>query len=321
MLQEGPEPAAKVVDLMEALNASIAAAAGAGTGAKGAKRAPPSGCKERTPAEWAAPLREVAKTAKQPARPKTAARRKASWTGRDRPAGIGRSSCDRSLRRSPDSAHESRVQALICSFSRSEAVNHGHIPLPSHARKGSRVTTAQVRVPEARIPEWMAFDGLVQLISVDGQRTVGCPYWELVSDVDAAQLRDLYRDMAVVRRIDAEAVALQRQGELGAVGPAPRAGGRAGRVGPGAAPRRLRLSELPRARRRVLPRVDPVAMLRLWRGTGLSGWEPAAFGIATPGHRGRRAGAARHRLRLGHHARRRHVGGRGLLRGRRDQRG
>ena len=38
VLQEGPEPAAKVVDLMEALNASIAAAAKPGSDTKSAKR-------------------------------------------------------------------------------------------------------------------------------------------------------------------------------------------------------------------------------------------------------------------------------------------
>ena len=37
VLQEGPEPVAKVVDLMEALNASIAAAAHPGSDAKPAK--------------------------------------------------------------------------------------------------------------------------------------------------------------------------------------------------------------------------------------------------------------------------------------------
>ena len=37
-MQEGPEPAAKVVDLMEALNASIAAAAKPGSEAKSTKR-------------------------------------------------------------------------------------------------------------------------------------------------------------------------------------------------------------------------------------------------------------------------------------------
>jgi 2-oxoisovalerate dehydrogenase E1 component alpha subunit len=144
------------------------------------------------------------------------------------------------------------------------------------------VTTAQVRVPEARIPEWMGYDGLVQLISVDGQRTVGCPYWELVSDVDAAQLRDLYRDMAVVRRIDAEAMALQRQGELALW--APLLGQEAAQVG---SARALRPDDFvfPSYREHGVAYcrgVDPVMMLRLWRGAGLSGWDPATLGIATP---------------------------------------
>ena len=45
------------------------------------------------------------------------------------------------------------------------------------------MTTAQCGFRRPRIPEWTGFDGLVQLISVDGQRTVGCPYWDLVADV------------------------------------------------------------------------------------------------------------------------------------------
>jgi 2-oxoisovalerate dehydrogenase E1 component alpha subunit len=141
---------------------------------------------------------------------------------------------------------------------------------------------AQVRIPEATIPECMGFDGLVQLISVDGQRTVGCPYWELVADIGGAQLRDLYRDMAIVRRIDAEAMALQRQGELALW--APLLGQEAAQVG---SARALRPDDF------VFPSyrehgviycrgVDPVMMLRLWRGSGLSGWDPAAYGIATP---------------------------------------
>ena len=72
VIQAGPEPAAKVVDLMEALNASIAAAAG--TDAKSTKR---SATAKRAPARRAAPAKK-AKAAKQPARAKPAARRKAS---------------------------------------------------------------------------------------------------------------------------------------------------------------------------------------------------------------------------------------------------
>src|SRR5271170_4004567 len=144
------------------------------------------------------------------------------------------------------------------------------------------MTTAQVPVPEARIPEWTGFDGLVQLISVDGQRTVGCPYWELGADVDAAQLRDLYRDMAVVRRIDAEAMALQRQGELALW--APLLGQEAAQVG---SARAMRPDDFVFGSYRehgvaYCRGVDPARMLRLWRGSSLSGWDPSAYNMATP---------------------------------------
>ena len=143
------------------------------------------------------------------------------------------------------------------------------------------MATAQVRVPEESLTGWSGFDGLVQLISVDGQRTLGCPYWDLVADVDAAQLRDLYTDMALVRRLDAEAMALQRQGELRC---GPPSWAEAAQVG---SARALRPDDFvfPSYREHGVAYcrgVDPVAMLRLWRGTGLSGWDPADFGIATP---------------------------------------
>jgi 2-oxoisovalerate dehydrogenase E1 component alpha subunit len=148
--------------------------------------------------------------------------------------------------------------------------------------EGVHLAIAQVQVPEQRIAEWMGFEGLVQLISVDGQRTLGCPYWDLVADVDPSQLRSLYRDMALVRRLDAEAMALQRQGELGLW--APLLGQEAAQVG---SARALRRDDFvfPSYREHGVAfcrGVDPVAMLRLWRGAGLSGWDPAAFGLATP---------------------------------------
>ena len=144
------------------------------------------------------------------------------------------------------------------------------------------MTLAQVRVPAERMSEWAAFDGLVQLISVDGQRTVGCPYWDLVADVRAEQLRDLYRDMAVIRRLDNEAMALQRQGELGLW--APLLGQEAAQVG---SARALRSDDFAFTSYRehgvaYCRGVDPVDMLRLWRGTALSGWDPATFGVSNP---------------------------------------
>ncbi len=55
----------------------------------------------------------------------------------------------------------------------------------------------------------------VQLIQPDGRRVLDTEYGPLVADVGPDELRGLYRDMVVARRIDAEATALQRQGELG----------------------------------------------------------------------------------------------------------
>jgi pyruvate dehydrogenase E1 component alpha subunit len=103
-----------------------------------------------------------------------------------------------------------------------------------------------------------------------------------VADVDAALLRRLYADMTVVRRLDAEAMALQRQGELGLW--APLLGQEAAQVGSAHA---LRPDDFvfPSYREHGVAYcrgVEPVAMLRLWRGAGLSGWDPAEFGIATP---------------------------------------
>ena len=75
VIQEEPEAPAKVVDLMEALNASIAAAAKPRSKSVSSKPAA-----KRTPARRAAPAAKKAakKAAKQPARAKAAPRRKAS---------------------------------------------------------------------------------------------------------------------------------------------------------------------------------------------------------------------------------------------------
>ncbi|UYO95672.1 pyruvate dehydrogenase (acetyl-transferring) E1 component subunit alpha [Microbacterium sp. M28] len=54
-----------------------------------------------------------------------------------------------------------------------------------------------------------------RLIAPDGTRLSHPDLDRFVADVDAAQLRALHRDMVVLRRIDAEGFALQRQGQLG----------------------------------------------------------------------------------------------------------
>ncbi len=83
VIQEADEAPAKVVDLMEALNASIAAAARSGgsassAGSSKAKSAKRPAAAKRAPARRAAPAKKATKAAKQPARAKPAARRKAS---------------------------------------------------------------------------------------------------------------------------------------------------------------------------------------------------------------------------------------------------
>ncbi|MGM7665932.1 pyruvate dehydrogenase (acetyl-transferring) E1 component subunit alpha [Microbacterium sp. A93] len=54
-----------------------------------------------------------------------------------------------------------------------------------------------------------------RLIAPDGTRLSNPELERYVADVDAVQLRALHRDMVILRRIDAEGFALQRQGQLG----------------------------------------------------------------------------------------------------------
>ena len=54
-----------------------------------------------------------------------------------------------------------------------------------------------------------------RVLAPDGSRV---PYQlldPLIADLDVEQMRSLYRDMVVLRRLDAEGIALQRQGQLG----------------------------------------------------------------------------------------------------------
>ena len=55
----------------------------------------------------------------------------------------------------------------------------------------------------------------VQLLTPSGDRVEHALFDPWVADVDHAQLVSLYEDMVVTRRIDTEATALQRHGELG----------------------------------------------------------------------------------------------------------
>lgn len=122
----------------------------------------------------------------------------------------------------------------------------------------------------------------VQLVQPDGRRVLDREYAALVADIGPADLRAIYDDLVVSRRIDAEATALQRQGQLGLW--APFLGQEAAQVGSAWA---LNPDDyvFPSYRETAVAYcrgVDPIALPRMWRGVGHSGWDPATVNLATP---------------------------------------
>jgi len=112
---------------------------------------------------------------------------------------------------------------------------------------------------------------LVQLLSPEGER-VSHPEYDV--DLTDDEYRDLYRDLVLVRRIDVEATALQRQGELGIW--AALLGQEAAQVGSG---RALRPTDFafPTYREHGVAwckGVDPLRLLGLFRGASNGGWDP-----------------------------------------------
>ncbi|WP_425563226.1 pyruvate dehydrogenase (acetyl-transferring) E1 component subunit alpha [Microbacterium jejuense] len=58
-------------------------------------------------------------------------------------------------------------------------------------------------------------EDVARLLTPDGERIADPELDRWIADVDTAAVRSLYRDMVLLRRIDVEGVALQRQGQLG----------------------------------------------------------------------------------------------------------
>ena len=55
---------------------------------------------------------------------------------------------------------------------------------------------------------------MIQMLTEDGNRVESGEYDAFAAELTDEDLRGFYRDMVLVRRIDAEGAALQRQGQL-----------------------------------------------------------------------------------------------------------
>ena len=123
---------------------------------------------------------------------------------------------------------------------------------------------------------------LARLIAPDGERLHDPDLDPWVADVFEEQLLGLYEDMVVARRIDTEATALQRQGQL-VLWP-PLIGQEAAQIGSARALRRgdFVFSSYRENAVAYVRGVSMTDMLRVWRGSQFSGWNPYDVGMATP---------------------------------------
>jgi pyruvate dehydrogenase E1 component alpha subunit len=122
----------------------------------------------------------------------------------------------------------------------------------------------------------------VQLIQPDGARVHHPEYQALVADIGPGELRRLYEDLVVTRRIDTEAVALARQGQLGLW--APCQGQEAAQVGSAHAlhPDDYVFGSYRESAVAYCRGVLPSAMTRMWRGVSHGIGDSAAANMANP---------------------------------------
>jgi 2-oxoisovalerate dehydrogenase E1 component alpha subunit len=147
----------------------------------------------------------------------------------------------------------------------------------SRGGQGSRGSRGRKRTATAGTATEM-----VQLLTPEGERVTSArdSYGtEYTVDFTDEEFRGLYQDMVLVRRLDAEAEALQRQGELGIW--ASLRGQEAAQIGSG---RALQPQDMafPTYREHAVLHcrgVDPLAPLGLFRGVDLGGWDPHEHGV------------------------------------------
>ncbi|MEE4491543.1 pyruvate dehydrogenase (acetyl-transferring) E1 component subunit alpha [Streptomyces sp. NPDC050529] len=136
---------------------------------------------------------------------------------------------------------------------------------PRRSSKRTSAAKTPAKTSQSSGPE------LVQLLTPEGER-VEHPDYSI--DLTEDELRGLYRDMVLTRRFDAEATALQRQGELGLW--ASLLGQEAAQIGSG---RALRDDDyvFPTYREHGVAwcrGVDPTNLLGMFRGVNHGGWDP-----------------------------------------------
>src|SRR5690606_8234771 len=132
-------------------------------------------------------------------------------------------------------------------------------------------------------PERDITDGgpeMVQFLDADGRRVelteVNEPYASYLDDIDDEAVKGLYRDLVLVRRVDAQGFALQRQGGLG-LWPS-LLGQEAAQVGAGRAMRPQDYA-FPGYREHGVAwcrGVDPINLLGMFRGVNHGGWDSNA---------------------------------------------
>lgn len=136
--------------------------------------------------------------------------------------------------------------------------------------------------PDMNATDILGEGDFIQLIDPLGSRVANPTFDPLVADIDDARLLGFYEDMVVVRRIDTEATALQRQGQLALW--APLLGQEAAQIG---SARVLEADDFvfPSYRENGVAYcrgVQPHDLLRMWRGTSHGGWDPSKVGMALP---------------------------------------
>ena len=139
-------------------------------------------------------------------------------------------------------------------------------------RRDNGVRPAAAILPRGRDEkEWYVTTETIQLLTPEGERVEHPRY-----PVDDVDLRGMYRDMTLVRRLDNEAVALQRQGELALW--APLLGQEAAQIGSARAlsPRDMAFPSYREHGVAWCRGLEPARLLELFRGVTNGAWDPEA---------------------------------------------